>query len=348
MSAFAADRRTFPSELKKLADPATEFPVFRLTDPAVADCRLSAGFNRFVGKRGSWVLYTRDGSLVCRVDVKTGVSTEIATAPKIEARSLTMTPDERVAFWTEDETRLVQCPLATARKRTVYECPSGWKLGRGMSVSEDGLFVSLVERKDAAFRIRLIGAAKGNATTVVESADSELRDPVIRPKRAGFIYTKAGGKELWLGSFDATQNKQLKTPPGDLLSSAHWSGDGRIVEYLWLVEGATLPQIRECQPDPNEDRLVAPTSKFAAMSRNSDATVFVGASSSKASPHVLLLLRSTKREFTLAEHKASEPSLVSPVFSSNSQRIFFQSDREGKWAIYYMQVEKLVEETETP
>jgi hypothetical protein len=35
------------------------------------------------------------------------------------------------------------------------------------------------------------------------------------------------------------------------------------------------------------------------------------------------------------------------VFSSNSQRVFFQTDRgEGKWAIYAMQVEKIVEDTE--
>jgi oligogalacturonide lyase len=38
---------------------------------------------------------------------------------------------------------------------------------------------------------------------------------------------------------------------------------------------------------------------------------------------------------------------VNPMFSPNSQRIFFQSDRDGKMAIYAMVVEKLVAETET-
>ncbi len=332
--------------MKKFADPATEFPVIRLTDPAAADCRLPAGFNRFLGRRGSFALYVRDLKSVCRVEAKTGVTAELAESLEIDPRSLTMTPDERSIYWLEAGVRVVQFSVATGRKRTVYECPKDWTFGQGMSVSEDGLFIALVERKEAASRIRLVGTFKGNAATAVEAPDAEFRDPVIRPKRAGFVYTRGAGKELWLGSFDGSQNVKMKMPVGDVLSH-HWSVDGRTVDYLLIASGATLPAIRECQPDTNEDRLIAPTSRFASCSRNADASVFVGASSSKASPHVLLLLRATKREFTLAEHKASDPSMVTPVFSNNSQRIFFQSDREGKWAIYYMQVEKLVEETET-
>jgi oligogalacturonide lyase len=38
--------------------------------------------------------------------------------------------------------------------------------------------------------------------------------------------------------------------------------------------------------------------------------------------------------------------MVEPVFAPNSRRVFFNSDRHGKLAIYSMQVEKLVEETE--
>ena len=89
------------------------------------------------------------------------------------------------------------------------------------------------------------------------------------------------------------------------------------------------------------------TSQFVAFGGNGDSSVFVGASGSKASPYVLLLVRSVKRELTLCEHRASDPALVNPMFSPNSQRIFFQSDRDGKMAIYAMVVEKLVAETET-
>ncbi len=34
------------------------------------------------------------------------------------------------------------------------------------------------------------------------------------------------------------------------------------------------------------------------------------------------------------------------MFSPDSQRIFFQSDKEGKQAIYMMNVDRLVEETD--
>jgi len=40
---------------------------------------------------------------------------------------------------------------------------------------------------------------------------------------------------------------------------------------------------------------------------------------------------------------------VSPIFSPNSQSVFFGSDQHGKPAIYRMAVDKLVESTdETP
>jgi oligogalacturonide lyase len=90
---------------------------------------------------------------------------------------------------------------------------------------------------------------------------------------------------------------------------------------------------------------VVSTSQFAAFAPNANGSVFVGASRSVAQPTVLLLLRTTAREFTLCEHKASNPATVSPVFSPNSQRVYFQSDREGKWALYSVNVEKLIEAT---
>jgi oligogalacturonide lyase len=304
---------------------------------------MPASYNRIMGRRGGFLLYSRDAKTVCRLDVKTGVSQEVFEASEIDPHTLSMVPDERSAFWTESRTTLVQGVFSGVRKRPVYTAPQGWQLGSGMSVSEDGFFVALVEVKDKQSRIRLVATGKGLATTVTESSEAELHDPVIRPKRAGLVYGR--GNELWLGNFDASQNYKLRVAAGEVFS-AHWSQDGRIVEYLVRAEGARLPALRECQPDANEDKLVAPTSQFASVSRNGDSSVFVGASSSKASPHVLLLLRSVKREFTLAEHKASDPGLVAPVFSPNSQRIFFQTDRDGKWAIYMMQVEKLVEETE--
>jgi len=92
---------------------------------------------------------------------------------------------------------------------------------------------------------------------------------------------------------------------------------------------------------------VAKTSQFASFGWNHDSTVFVGASGNVASPTVLLLLRVTRRELTLCEHKASDPRAVAPIFEPDSLRVFFQSDRDGKPAIYDIHVDKLVEKTDT-
>jgi oligogalacturonide lyase len=74
--------------------------------------------------------------------------------------------------------------------------------------------------------------------------------------------------------------------------------------------------------------------------------VFAGASFSRAQPYLLMLVRSVARELTLAEHAAKDAAQVAPVFTPDSQQIFWQSDREGKPCIYSIAVEKLVEATE--
>ena len=56
-------------------------------------------------------------------------------------------------------------------------------------------------------------------------------------------------------------------------------------------------------------------------------------------------VRAAHSERTLCEHKASNPEWVAPVFSPDSQRIYFQSDRHGKPALYEVRVGRFVEET---
>jgi oligogalacturonide lyase len=126
-----------------------------------------------------------------------------------------------------------------------------------------------------------------------------------------------------------------------------WSPDGRAVLYLNVpADSRKLRNIREFTPDSNEDKAVSDTTQYACFERNTDGSVFVGASGSKASPYVLLLVRAVHREFTLCEHRASDPAKVSPIFSPNSQSVFFSSDQHGKPAIYRIGVDKLVEATE--
>jgi oligogalacturonide lyase len=235
--------------------------------------------------------------------------------------------------------------LASLHAREVYRIDDEFEPGHGFTVSEDSLYAALVEQKPGASRLRLIAMRAGSANTLVEASDP-ISDPMPRPKRAGMLYRR-GPDELWLVNFDGAQNRKLRIAAGGL-GDAVWSADGRTVQYLnFPGTPKQLNNIREYTPDSNEDKLIANTSQFAAFNRNGDSSVFVGASGSKASPYVLLLVRSVKRELTLCEHRASDPRMVSPIFSPNSQRVFFQSDRDGKMAIYAMVVDRLVAETET-
>ena len=98
--------------------------------------------------------------------------------------------------------------------------------------------------------------------------------------------------------------KRLKLPEG--AGQAQWSADGRTLLYL------RANFLEESDPDAGTFKLVARTSQYVQFSRNGDGTVFVGISGSIAQPHVLLMLRSTRRELTLCEHKTSRPADAAP------------------------------------
>ena len=333
-----------PAELKRYADPATEFGVVRLTDPS-HESWLPAYYGRILSHRGDFLLYASDrsGSMQgYRMDLKNGQSREVANDNGLMPASLTLMPDEKNVCYVAGKL-LQMASLANARVRQIYEIPAGFEAGDGFSVSDDGLYGLLVERRADRYRLRLITMRTGAAATIVDTGD-RLSEPMPRPRRAGVLYRR--DNDLWLVNFDGAQNRRLKVEPGST-GPGMWSPDGREVLYLnFPADKKQLNNLRECTPDTNEDRLIARTSQFVNFGRNSDASVLVGASASKASPYVLLLVRSVRRELTLCEHRASDPSRVSPIFSPNSQRIFFQSDRDGKMAIYSMNVERLVAETE--
>jgi oligogalacturonide lyase len=213
-----------------------------------------------------------------------------------------------------------------------------------MSVGPDGTHATFVERRGESRRLRMVALAQGTARTVLETP-AEMSDPIARFRRAQILYRQAD-EALWLVGSDGKQNRRLKLAAGRV-GAADWAADGKTVLYLNIPEDRTqLNAIREYTPDTESDKLVAKTSQFAHFGFNRDTSVFVGASRNTASPVVLILLRVTRRELTLCEHKASHPETVAPVFAPDSQRIYFQSDRDGKPAIYCMHIEKLVEKTE--
>jgi oligogalacturonide lyase len=343
---FAPEKNAIlPSEIVRYLDPATEFPVVRLTDPAHTSY-LPSYYARAVARKGGFLLYSNDRSgtfQLYRLDLKNGQSHQITSAEKLEPRAVTLMPDEKSCCYVADGA-LIHTNLSGPRERPVYRIPDGFENAGGLSVSEDGLYALLIEKNAVKWRLRLVSMARGSATTVVES-DVPLADASPRPHRSGLLYRR-GERELHVVNYDGAQNQNLRVAAGGI-GPAMWSADGRTVEYLsFPEEPGQLNTIREYVADTNEDRLVAKTTQYAAFGQNSDSSVFVGASRSKASPYLLLLVRSVKRELTLCEHKCSDPALVAPIFSPSSQRVYFQTDRHGKPAIYSMNIERLVEQTE--
>jgi oligogalacturonide lyase len=336
----------FPAVSFRYADPTTELNVFRLTDPAYSST-LPAYYNRAITHNSGTLLFCseRGGSpQAFRMDLKSAQSRQLTGAEGLDGSSLTLTPDNR-SFCYFAGRALFVASLGALRERKLYEVPEGWERCPGMSVGPDGTHATFAERKTGASRLRMVSLAHGVASTVVE-APFPISDPIARPRRAQILYRR-GDEELWLVNSDGQQNRQLKAAPGRV-GPANWAPDGRTLLYLNFPEDRRqLNAIREYTPDTNTDKLVAKTSQYAHFGFNHDTSVFVGASRNTASPDILLLLRVTRREFTLCEHKSSHPADTAPRFSPDSQRVYFQSDRDGKPAIYDVHVDKLVEKTDS-
>jgi oligogalacturonide lyase len=344
--AVGSKGNAFPSEWSRYPDPATELEVLRLTDPEHTST-LPAWYNRAVAKNSSFLLYTSDRSgspQAFRMDLKAGGIKQLTDVESLDPASLTLTPDNR-SFCYFAGRAVYLTSLATLHERELYQIPTGWERCPGMSVGPDGTHVTFAERQGDASRLRMVPFVPAPARTVVE-APFPMADPIARPMRAQILY-RQGDDALWLVNSDGQQAHKLKVAEGRI-GAANWAPDGKTLLYLnFPTDPKQLNTIHEQTPDTNTDKLLAKTSQFIQFGSNRDTTVFVGASRNVGSPYILILLRVTRRELTLCEHKASHPETVNPMFSPDSQRIFFQSDRHGKPAIYSMHVQKFVEKTES-
>ncbi len=322
----------FPSEQRRYPDPATELEVLRLTDPEHSAFLPRHGASR----RGNFLLYASDrgGSWQAyRMDLKTGESRAVTEAADLDPATLTLLPDDRSFVFCDGDTMRLGQLGGRVRDIGTLTGPAG-----ELAVSEDGQFCSFVSGTHV--NLATLGAKPSIATLC------EAPEPVsftqIRPRRTQVLYLRKDGAP-WLVNFTGQGNRPLKLEPvpGARSSTIDWTPGGRTLVYLRGSE------MREHTPDENSDRTLAKTSQFAGFGMNGDSSVFVGASGSKASAYVLLLLRVTRREFTLCEHGAKDAASVRPVFTPNSQSVLFQSDRHGKPSIYRMRVEKLVDSTDS-
>ncbi len=340
--AWAAERPRLPSEWFTYLDAATEFPVTRLTSPQFASGICPGAWTRPAGSLLYWSQRT-GAAQVFRMDLKTGASEQLTSAESLDPLRTVVLPAER-GFCYFDGEWLFHAEPARARQRRVYSAAGGWTPASGLGAAPDGRRIVFVERRGGAYRLRLVRLDGGAVSTVLESG-AAMDGPAVRGRPAEVLFRQ--GDDLWLAGLNGRNLRRLGTAPG-AVGGYCWSPDQAAVLYLHLpADRRALHSIRSVRPEGGADELVAPTSQFAAFSPNRDATVFAGASGSRASPYLLLLVRATRRELALCEHRASDAAATAPVFSSDSQQVFFHSDRDGGRAIYRMQVDRLVEKTDT-
>ncbi len=334
----APPRKQSPGERVRFLDPGTEAELFRVTDPKNGASRLAPPHHVTFSRRSNFLLFASDrgGSWQAwALDMKSWIPRVLTTSAKpVDPRSLTLTVDERGVLYSDGEAVWMQ--LTGGRPRQLHKFAD--KPGPGIGVAPEG--AALVGDGNKLVSVNFLRAA---ATTVAET-EGPVEDPMHRPKRASAAYRSGGA--LWLAHLDGQRNAKLKTAPGGVVMQSAWAPDGRTILYLFKPDVmGQAHSIREIDPDSGEDTLIAKTSQFGSFGWNSDATAFVGASVSKAGPFLLLLVRKVKRELVLCEHASSSPLTAWPVFSPDSQLVFFESDRHGKPSLYMMEVRKLVEKT---
>jgi oligogalacturonide lyase len=301
---------------------------------------MTAPHLRQFGRRGDFLLYwsdragTRQGY---RLDLRDGGSRQLTDVADLDPLSLSLSPDERTLYFFAGAA-LSATALSSLQTKVIYRVPDG-STRTGMTVAADG---SILFAEGTAGNWRIVRVGLQHAGPVLQS-DHEIDVLLARPRRTQILYRSEG--LLWLVNDDGTARRQLRFEPGQT-GEVLWIPSGHILIYLHIPDDPKqLITLRENSPDESSDKQIARTSQFATVSPNGDASVFAGASRSLASAYVLILLRVTRRELTLCEHHASEPAMVSPIFSPASQSVFFVSDRHGKSAVYRVNVEKFVEET---
>jgi oligogalacturonide lyase len=323
------------SEFKRYADPATELEVVRLTNPTFASGLTAPHLRQFTKRSDAMVYWSeRDGTRqIYRLDLKGGESKQLTNAAALDVTSFALSSDDRFLYYFDGPV-LQSVTSSSLRPRDVYKAPEG-SARAGFTVAADGSVLF-------AEGPRIIRVALQKTGAIVEE-DAKIDLIMARPRHAQVAYRQ--GDSFWLVNTDGSGRKQLKLTAGTT-GEALWAPTGRTLIYLHVPDNPKeLITLREVNPDDDTDRQIAKTSEFGTFAPNADASVFAGASRSKASAYIIILLRVARRELTLCEHHASDPAMVTVAFAPDSQNIFFVSDRHGKPAVYRVPVEKFVEET---
>ncbi len=334
-------------EFVRFNDPTTESAVVRLTNPSSASFLPAAG-NCFISLKERFLVFSSDrtGRLTpFRLDLRTGALRSLTLTTALHPESLCLDAQGRFLYLLNGSS-LRQVAIGNDKVEELADSVSAFCLGN----SPADLMVVRQGR---------LQQWNGTARVLAENVGPWC---ALQPSGPGCAFARnsmADGQEFWYVPVSAMSNQMSNRRSNQAsnaspvllakgrISNPFWSPDGKSLMFLREVSsnGSFVSEIHEAYPGTATEQHVAPTSQFAAFAPNGDGSVFVGASRSKAQPTVNLLLRSVQREFTLCEHRASHPASVNPVFSPDSRRIYFQSDHQGKSALYSVNIESLVEPT---
>ena len=285
---MAVAGRIFGPEWRRYSDPATEFEVVRLTDPAFSS-GFTAPWQRQCTRHGEFLYWSeRTGSRQpFLMNLRSGESRQIAEVAALDPRSLCLSADDRGLIYLDGGV-LRYGSLVSSHTRELYNLRPGASLA-AVTAGIDG-DILLAERLNE--RTRLVMAGRGG-TRVIRELPLEIHVLMARPRRAQVFYRV--GERFTLMNFDGSGGRDLRIAAGRT-GEAAWVPSGRTLVYLHVPENTKeLVTLREYGPEDNSDKLIAKTSQFASVAPNLDASVFVGASRSKASAYVLLLVRAVRR-----------------------------------------------------
>lgn len=340
---YAATLNLIAPQKQEFIDPATEFQVTRWTEEA-ADAQIPGDLDRVMTRNDQQLLYASNRSgrwMPYLLQVPKGESLPVAETADLRPGSLAFLKDEKEVIYV-DGPSLIRAQLRKPRTRELYEAESGWTPTGTLRISPDDRTAALLETRNQASRIVFVDLGSGKSRTVIETAQGALKPLDIHP-RFGLLLLDSRGVPVFQGG--TAPPAMAPFPAGEVLDARFDEAGGRLMYLIHTQGPPERTQLMELSLPGGSHQFVANTSKFATFSPNADSSVFVGASGSIAQPLLLLLLRVTRREFSLMEHSASQPSVVRPFFSHNSQLIFFQSDRLGKTCIFSVSVKGLVERT---
>lgn len=344
LPAGAAPLARVESQKKVFVDPATEYQVTRWTEDT-ADSHLPIDPNRALSAGDGQLLYASNRGGKWQpylLDLKRGTSLQTGEARDLRPHSLAMLREGRDVVFLDGDA-LIRNDIRRGRTRELYRSPEGWRATGQLLLAQDDRNSAVMERRETVTRIVFVDPNTGKSRQVLQADGGELV-PLGFHQRYGLLLLNSQHKPSLVGVPNAPVLPDF--PKGEVLQ-ARWDRSGRVLMYLIRTQDKEFEryQLMEYNLEEATHRLIANTSKFATFSANQDGSVFVGASSSKAQPLLLLLLRVTRREFSLMEHQSSVPAAVNPFFSSDSQTLFFESDRLGKNCVFSVNVKGLVEKT---